>query len=478
MVFTEGEKILTANYNHIHFVGIGGTGMSGIATILLNLGYKVSGSDLKYSETLARLENMGAEVFIGHDESNITGSDLVVISSAIPKTNPEYMGAIKNSIPVMHRADVLSLLMLPKKGIAITGAHGKTTTTSMLSLIMEKNGYNPTVVIGGELNDIGGNATLGKGEYMVAEADESDGSFLKLKPYIAVITNIENDHMDYYKNMDRMTKAFKKFLLNIKDGGFSVLGTDNQNVRKIAEGITSNYFSYGIKYPADYMPQNIQIKGMETNFDLFFKGDFLVNVELHVPGMHNIYNATAALAVANGIGINMKDAADALSCFSGAKRRFQVIGDISGTKIIDDYAHHPTEIMAALNAARSCNPTKIYAIFQPHRYTRTKFLAKEFSEAFEDADEVIITSIYDAGEKAIPGVSAELIYNLLKFKGKKAIYIEDKKDIVDYLIKKLAPGDLAMTIGAGDICDVAYKIVENLRQIYEGGGVRNIPEVN
>jgi len=460
---------LLGNYNRIHFIGIGGTGMSGIAKILMNMGYEVSGSDLKESEALHRLKDTGANVHIGHRASNVAGADLVVLSSAIPGTNPEYVEAIESNIPVVHRADMLSLLMDPKKGIAISGAHGKTTTTSMISLVLEKSGSDPTVIIGGELNDIGGNATLGTGEYLVAEADESDGSFLKLRPFIAVVTNIENDHLDYYKNMENMKQAFKRFIGNVKDGGFAVLGADNENVRDIIKDIDREYYTYGINFEADYMPKNIEIDGLRTVFDIYFRKKLLGTVELHVPGMHNISNATAAVAVADRLGLDFNETVEALKTFRGVQRRFQIIGDINGIKVIDDYGHHPTEIKATLKAARLCNPRKIYAVFQPHRYTRTKILADEFGTAFFDADEVILTRIYSAGENSIPGVSAELICDSIKKNGTKVTYIDEKQDITDFLAHRLQPGDFVMTIGAGDICTVAFSITEKLRDTVEGG---------
>lgn len=467
----EGENNLTAIYNHIHFIGIGGTGMSGIANILINMGYKVSGSDIKVSEALLRLKNEGAEVFIGHDAANISDADLVVVSSAIPSTNPEYIMAVERNIPVMHRADMLSLLMKSKKGIAVTGAHGKTTTTSMISLIMEKNNYNPTVIIGGELNDIGGNSTLGLGEYLVAEADESDGSFMKLFPYVGVVTNIENDHLDYYKNMDTMKESFKKFINNIKNGGFAVFGIDNAYVREIVQDVNKEHYTFGINFPADYMPKNIVMKGLTTNFDLYFKNEFLTKIELHVPGNHNIYNALAAAAVCDRIGIAPRDIADALREFKGVKRRFQIICDINGIKIIDDYAHHPTEIKAVLSAAKLCNPKKLYAIFQPHRYSRTHLLAKDFGKAFDDADEIILSSIYSAGEVPIAGVSSNLILDEIRARGKKAVLIEKKEDIPNYLWKKAKSGDYIVTIGAGDICEVAKLLKNKMTQMSEKGGL-------
>lgn len=471
---SEGENKLTATFECVHFIGIGGTGMSAIANILLNLGYKVSGSDLKVSDGLMRLKQLGARVYLGHDAENVDGADLVVVSSAIPTTNPEYMEAVKNEIPVVHRADMLSLLMKPKKGIAVTGAHGKTTTTSMLSLILNKNNFKPTVIIGGEVNDIGGNATLGTGEYLVAEADESDGSFMKLAPYIGVITNIENDHLDYYKNMERMKASFKKFINNIKDGGFAILGIDNKYVREIAKEMDKKHFTFGIKHEADYMAKNISFNGIMTQFDVYFRDEFLTSVRLNVPGLHNVYNATAAFAVCDKIGIKPEKIAKSLQEFKGVKRRFQVIGNANEVKIIDDYAHHPTEIKAVLKAARLCKPRKIYAIFQPHRYSRTKMLAKDFGKAFSDADEVIVTQIYSAGEMQKDKISDEVIVNELKQNGKKAVFIKNKEDIPDYLAKKVMPGDYVITIGAGDICEVAYKFLDTLERFLQKGGCQQL----
>lgn len=460
---------MLGNCNRIHFIGIGGTGMSGIAKILINMGYEVSGSDLKESEALNRLRDTGAKVHIGHRAANVMGADLVVLSSAIPVTNPEYIEAIESKIPVVHRADILSLLMAPKKGIAISGAHGKTTTTSMISLILERSKLDPTVIIGGELNDIGGNATLGTGDFLVAEADESDGSFLKLNPFIAVVTNIENDHLDYYKNMENMKTAFKRFVGNIKDGGFAVLGIDNANVRNIIKDIDREYYTYGINSAADYMPKNIIMDGLNTFFDVYFREKLLGKVELRVPGMHNISNATAAVAVADRLGLNFEEIAGALKTFRGVQRRFQIIGDENNIKVIDDYGHHPTEIKATLKAAKLCNPRKIYAIFQPHRYTRTKILADEFGKAFFDADEVIVTRIYSAGENPIPGVSSELIFDAIKRNGIPVTYVDEKRDIPGMIINKLLPGDFVLTIGAGDIYTVAFSIADQLRNIVKGG---------
>lgn len=455
--------MLIGNYKRIHFIGIGGTGMSGIAKILLEMGYRVSGSDLKKTEITDRLEEMGAEVFKGHRALNIGDSDLVIVSSAIPPDNPELLEAIRRNIPIMHRADMLSKIMSLKKGIAITGAHGKTTTTSMISLILDRAKFQPTVIIGGELNDIGGNAVWGKGEYLVAEADESDGSFLKLNPKIAVVTNIEDDHLDYYKTMENLIKAFKQFLENLSADSIAVLGIDNENVDKLSKKIKKKYISFAIQKPADFVARNIEFAGVNTFFDVYYKENKLGKLELKVPGLHNINNALAATAVAKQIGISINDIRSVLRDFSGVQRRFQLIGENKNIKVFDDYAHHPTEIKATLAAAKQCNPERIIAVFQPHRYTRTLNLHEEFSDAFTDADILIITDIYSAGEKPITGVTSQLIINSIKREQKRdVIYIPNKDEIVPYLKKTIRPGDFVFTIGAGDIFKVAEQLTEQL----------------
>ncbi|MDK2835883.1 MAG: UDP-N-acetylmuramate--alanine ligase [Thermosediminibacterales bacterium] len=455
--------MLIGNYKRIHFIGIGGTGMSGIAKILLEMGYRVSGSDLKKTEITDRLEEMGAEVFKGHRALNIGDSDLVIVSSAIPPDNPELLEAIRRNIPIMHRADMLGKIMSLKKGIAITGAHGKTTTTSMISLILDRAKFQPTVIIGGELNDIGGNAVWGKGEYLVAEADESDGSFLKLNPKIAVVTNIEDDHLDYYKTMENLIKAFKQFLENLSADSVAVLGIDNENVDKLSKKIKKKYISFAVQKPADFVARNIEFAGGNTFFDVYYKENKLGKLELKVPGLHNINNALAATAVAKQIGISINDIRSVLRDFSGVQRRFQLIGENKNIKVFDDYAHHPTEIKATLAAAKQYNPERIIAVFQPHRYTRTLNLYEEFGDAFADADVLIITDIYSAGEKPITGVTSQLIINSIKQKQKKdVIYIPNKDEIVPYLKKIIRPGDFVFTIGAGDISKVAEQLTEQL----------------
>ncbi|MDK2901515.1 MAG: UDP-N-acetylmuramate--alanine ligase [Thermosediminibacterales bacterium] len=454
---------MIGSYNTIHFIGIGGTGMSGIAKVLFEMGYRITGSDIKESEATKRLKEMGVRIDIGHSYGNVGDADLVVVSTAIPEDNPELTEARDRGIPIVHRADILSKLMDMKKGIAVTGAHGKTTTTSMISLILEKNNFYPTVIIGGELNDIGGNATSGKGDYLVAEADESDGSFLKLNPKIAVVTNIENDHLDYYKSMENLNNAFIRFLMKIPEDGFAVLGIDNSNVADVSNRVNIKKISFGIRNNADYMAENIKFNGLNSSFNVIYKGKDLGKMELSIPGLHNVYNALAAIAVSHQLGLNLKDIKRSLVTFRGVKRRFQIIGDFKGLKIIDDYAHHPTEIKATLEAAKQCTPKRLIAVFQPHRYTRTQNLYEDFGRAFSCADEVVITDIYSAGEKSIPGVSSELIINSLEKNHPLVTYINNKDDIPAYLIDKIRPGDYVITIGAGDIWTVAYSLANKLR---------------
>lgn len=455
------------NYNRIHFIGIGGTGMSGIAKILLEMGYNISGSDLKNSEIIDRLKKMGAQIYIGHKPSNVDDSDLVVVSSAIPEENSELVAARERGIKILHRADVLGLLMKGKRSIAVTGAHGKTTTTSMISLILEKNNFDPTILIGGELNDIGGNATLGKGEYLVTEADESDGSFLKLNPDIAVVTNIENDHLDYYKTMDNLLDAFETFVKKIPADGFAVMGVDNENVSSLIKKISDkNIISFGINTKADYTAGKIEFKGLETFFNVFHRDQKLGEVHLQVPGLHNVYNALASCALGHQMGLTMDEISSSLKDFTGVQRRFQIVGSFDNVKIIDDYGHHPTEIKATLRAARNCRPARIVAVFQPHRYTRTHNLYQEFGDAFIDADVVILTDIYSAGEKPIPGVSAALIKDSIESRtNKEVIFIKNKDNIVDFLTKILQPGDFILTIGAGDVWKVSKDLVNKLNRM-------------
>ena len=451
----------------IHFVGIGGAGMSAIAKVLLELGYPVSGSDLHLSETTKRLENMGARIFLGHHDENIDHQvGTVVVSSAIPKHNKEVVKAKILDIPVIQRAQMLAALMNRQKGIAVAGAHGKTTTSSMISLVFEKNEMDPTVIVGGELNDIGGNAKLGQGEYLVAEADESDGSFLKLHPHITVVTNIEDDHLDFYGTRENIISAFQEFILETDPEGFTVLCLDDP----VSQGLLpllqtkKRVITYGFRTDADFNARDVRLNGLLTKAAIYNKDILLGELNLSIPGRHNVLNALAAIAVSINCGLSFPAIADSLQTFRGVMRRFQDIGECSGVHIFDDYAHHPTELKATLAAARTLNYERIVAVFQPHRYTRTHLLAREFGEAFRDADILILDEIYAAGESPIPGVSTGLIVEEIRRQtGQPVEYIPDRAEIEDRLLGIIQPGDLLITLGAGNICSVGTDLLQRLK---------------
>ena len=450
----------------IHFVGIGGTGMSAIAKVLLELGYPVSGSDLHLSETTKRLENMGARIFLGHHDENLDHQvGTVVVSSAIPKDNNEVVKAQVLDIPVIQRAQMLAMLMNRQKGIAVAGAHGKTTTSSMISLVFEKNEMDPTVVVGGELNDIGGNAKLGQGEYLVAEADESDGSFLKLYPYISVVTNIEDDHLDYYGTRENIIKAFQEFIFQTDPKGFTVLCLDDPVSKEMLPLIQSEkkVITYGFTSDADIYARDVRLNGLYTKAAVYNRDMLLGELRLSIPGKHNILNALATVAVSINCGLSFSAIANSLQPFRGVQRRFQDIGECSGIHIVDDYAHHPTELKATLAAAKTLNPERIVAVFQPHRYTRTHLLAHEFGMAFCDADILIIDEIYAAGETPIPGVNTGLIVEEIKKQsGQPVEYIVGKAEIEERLFGLIKPGDLVITLGAGNIWAVGTDLLQRL----------------
>nr|WP_040763018.1 UDP-N-acetylmuramate--L-alanine ligase [Sporomusa ovata] len=450
----------------MHFVGIGGSGMSSIAKVLLEMGYIVSGSDAQESAVTTKLAQAGARVHIGHSYENIGDTQAVVVSTAIPETNPEVKAARDKEIPVYHRADVLAFLMSKRQGIAVAGAHGKTTTTSMIALMLERAGIDPTIVIGGELESIGGSAKLGHGPYLVAEADESDASFLKFSPQIAIVTNIENDHMDYYKTMDNILRTFDKFLHKIAPAeGVAILCFDNSHVRNIAAKLERRYISYALEHEADVIARNIKSDGPVSTFDVYYHGNLLGTAKICVPGIHNVSNALAAVAVGIYAGLSFAQIVEGLGLFQGAKRRFQTKGRVNGIWVVDDYAHHPTEISTTLLGARQTEPKRLICVFQPHRYTRTNFLQKEFGAAFLQADLLILTDIYSAGEQPIPGVSGETIKNEIEQQtNQRVTYVPDKGKIARYLFEIVEPGDLVMTMGAGNIYQVGEELVEKLTQ--------------
>ena len=443
--------------------------MSAIAKVMLEMGYFVSGSDLIQQELTEKLMAKGAQVFIGHEREHVKGADLVVYSSALSKDNVERVAAEELNIPVIHRSQMLARLMDAKKGIAVAGAHGKTTTSSMIALVMEQCGTDPTYIIGGEILNVGSNAKAGKGDYVVAEADESDGSFLHYKPSIAVVTNIEADHLENYDgDFNKLKQAYGQFLSQIKTGGKAVVCGDDPHIQQMLPAITSSVITYGIDNQADFTAQNIQIGDRRTVFDVVGRGQYLGKLELTVPGKHNVYNALATLIVCKEAGLAFPQIAETIKEFRGAKRRFQVLGDIQDMLVIDDYAHHPTEIIATISAAKATGK-RIIAVFQPQRYTRTYFLFEQFSHAFSEADEVIIPDIYSpAGEKQIEGISSAKLVELIRVNSNVNVrYIPTKEAILDYLIGHVQSGDLVLTMGAGDIWKTAYGLAKFLKEKYQ-----------
>ena len=450
--------------SNVHFIGIGGAGMSGLAKILIQKGIKVSGSDLSQSKYVERLVQIGAQIKIGHHEDNVPDfCDLVVISSAIPLTNPELQKAKDIGIRIIKRGELLGELMRLQRGISVSGAHGKTTTSSMIALILEDAGYDPTIVIGGELYNLCSNAKLGKGEYLVAEGDESDGSFLELFSEIAIVTNIEDDHLDHYGSMDGIIDAFQQYINQILEGGTAFICIDDDIARKLEKPENRNFKYYGLKDNDDFVAKNLVFKDTGSLSDIYYRQEFLGELELTITGKHNMLNALGALGVAMEAGVSFQEATRALKKFKGVERRFQLLGCEGNIKVIDDYAHHPTEIRATLQAARQTHKGRIVAVFQPHRYSRTKQLYHEFGGSFSDADFVVITDIYASGEQPIPGISGELIFQEAKkmFPEKQIIY-KRYDDLADYLRETVQSGDLVITLGAGDIWKKGKELIDIL----------------
>ena len=454
---------LKRKIQHIHFVGIGGIGMSGIAEVLHNLGYHISGSDLKETEVTRRLHTLGCEISYGHRKENVKEADVVVVSSAIRNGNPEVEVAEQRLIPVIPRAEMLAELMRMKYGVAIAGTHGKTTTTSLIATVLAAGGLDPTVVIGGRLNSIGSNARLGQGEYLVAEADESDGSFLKLMPTIAVVTNIDPEHLDYYHGIEEIKETFLGFLDKIPFYGLAVLCLDHPNIQSLIPRLKKRFTTYGLTTQADFQAKEIVFEGLSTSFDVIHHQQEIGRLKIRMPGLHNVYNSLATLATAFELDVPFKTVQETLCDFSGIQRRFQIKGEKKGILIVDDYGHHPVEIMATLKAARSGWERRIVAVFQPHRYTRTQALFHEFLTAFNDANILILTDIYPAGEDRIEGVGAKaLVEGIREYGHKDVTYIPDKKEIVDHLLRIVTRGDLVITLGAGDIWQVCDELVRRL----------------
>jgi len=449
----------------IYFVGIGGIGMSGIAEVLLNLGYTISGSDLSRSDITERLTSLGANISYSHDAANLGNVDVVVTSTAIRPDNPEVVEAHKRNIPVIPRAEMLAELLKMKISVAVSGTHGKTTTTSMVSTVLAHGGLDPTMVIGGKLASIGSNARLGDGDVIVAEADESDKSFLKLCPYIAVITNIELEHLDHFSGIDEIKEAFVEFANLVPFYGVTILCLDDDNVKEILPRIKRRFITYGLSEDADYRAADISFEGSGSRFSLFYKNNFLGFISLNVPGSYNICNALAAIAVARELEMEFSAIFDGIGSFSGVQRRLEIKGERRGVTVVDDYGHHPTEITATLKAARQVwTGRRIIVVFQPHRYTRTRGLFNEFLGAFDDADVLIVTDIYAASEQPIEGVTAENLYRGIVDRGHAhATYLSRFEDIVAHLSEITKPGDVVMTVGAGTVWKIGEQFIATHR---------------
>lgn len=458
-----------AKIQRIHFVGIGGIGMSGIAEVLLNLGYKVSGSDLKLSPVTERLAAIGATTFEGHSAQNVAGAEVVVTSSAIQPDNVEVIAARAQHIPVIRRAEMLAELMRLKYGIAVAGMHGKTTTTSMVASVLAAAGCDPTVVVGGRVDAMGSNARLGKSHYLVAEADESDRTFLRLSPILAVVTNIDREHLDCYRDMHDVQQTFLEFMDRLPFYGMVVACNDNDELRRLLSAVRRRTMTYGTRGDSDFHISDVRCDGIRegslvlSRFTVNYRGRDLGEFHLRVPGKHNVLNATAAIAVGIGLDVPVEAIRLGLEQFNGVDRRFQVKGRADGVTVIDDYGHHPTEIRATLAAARQCRFCRIHVIFQPHRYTRTQLLLEEFATAFRDADSVIVLDIYAAGEHPIPGVTGEVLArHIVEAGGPKALYLKSFSDALTATVETARPGEMVLTLGAGNVSQLGPQLLEAL----------------
>ncbi len=455
-------------YRIIHFVGIGGIGMSGIAEVLHNLGYEVTGSDIKDSDTTNRLHSLGIKIYIGHKAENVDDAHVVVISSAVSKDNPEVVAAKEKSIPVIPRAEMLAELARMKYGVLIAGAHGKTTTTSLISTVLAHGGLDPTVVIGGRLIATGSNARLGQGDFLIAEADESDGSFLKLSPTIAVVTNIDREHMDFFKTMDSLREAFLSFMNKVPFYGVSIVCIENEELRRLVPSVHRRCITYGLSPDADVYATDIKKGFMSVSFWVTYRGKNIGNFSLPVPGLHNVLNSLATIAVGMELKMEAGLIKEALEKFSGIQRRFELKGEEDGIKIFDDYGHHPTEVKATLRAAREgllkTQGQKLFVIFQPHRYTRTRDLIDEFAPCFVDADVLYLMDIYPAGEKPIDGVNSKVFFDNIKKTGHADVsHFSDREKLFENILLRLKPGDIVFTLGAGDVWKVGEEILKRLR---------------
>src|SRR3989441_1082350 len=451
-------------YQQIHFVGIGGAGMSGIAEILLNLGYRVTGSDQRRNEVVERLEQLGAKVFVGHAPSHIEGAHVVVYSSAVSRENIEVQVARQRQIPTIPRAEMLAEMMRLKYGIAVGGTHGKTTTTSMIGAVLAEGRYDPTIVVGGRVTNLGSNARLGQGDYLVAEADESDGSFLKLAPTIAVVTTVDAEHLDHYGTLEAIREAFVQFVNKVPFYGSAVLCLDQPNIPPLIPRIEKRIISYGLESGAHLLARRLRPSGLTSPLEGYQRESLLGGVTLQIPGRHNVLNALAAIGVGLDLEIPFATIQRALAGFSGVQRRFQILGRARDVTVVDDYGHHPAEIRATLAAAKAGFDCRVVTVFQPHRYTRTMHLRQEFLTAFNLADVLIVMDIYAAGDPAIPGVSGRDLADGIRSHGHRDVtYLgSDRTRIVEHLAEVVRRGDLVITLGAGDVSQLGPELLKRL----------------
>ncbi len=449
----------------IHFVGIGGIGMSGIAEVLLNLGYQVSGSDLKPSEITERLERLGGRVDVGHRREHVEGADVVVASSAVRRDNPEVAAARAKGVPVIPRAEMLAELMRLKTGIAVAGSHGKTTTTSMVAHVLAAAGLDPTAVVGGRLNNLGSNAKLGKSEWMVVEADESDGSFLRLTPTLAIVTNVDPEHLDHYGDAERLRLAFLEFINRVPFYGLAVLCLDHPVVQGLLPQVEKRHVTYGFAPQADYRAEKIELAGFRSTFQAYRRQEALGAFELSMVGGHNVQNALAALAVADELAIPLEVTREALAAFRGVDRRFTVRGEAAGVTVVDDYGHHPAEVRATLAGARAAFGRRLVVCFQPHRYTRTRDLLEEFATAFNDADALVAMEVYAAGEEPIAGVGGAALAEAVRSHGHRDVaFVPDRAAAAAAMLERLRSGDIALTLGAGDVTKLGPELLAALEK--------------
>jgi UDP-N-acetylmuramate--alanine ligase len=443
----------------VHFIGVGGIGMSGLAEILRSMDFEVSGSDLREGENINRLVRMGVKFHVGHEASHVLGADVVVYSSAIAKDNPEFQGALKAGIPSITRGEMLAELMRMKYAVAIAGSHGKTTTTSLVATVLRAAGLDPTVVVGGRMASLGSNARLGAGDLLVAEADESDGSFLRLSPTIAAITNVDPEHLDFYGNIEALKQAFVQFAERVPFYGLSVLCLDHPNVRDLLPQINRRYVTYGESRQADYVADALVFRGLETSFQVHHQGNSLGEFVVRMPGQHNVLNCLAVIAISDELAVPLDVVKEALATFRGVARRFSVVAEPRGVALVDDYGHHPVEVRVTLNAARHAYDRRVLVAFQPHRYTRTQALFQDFARAFDQADDVYVTDIYAAGERPIAGISGEALAEAIRKHGHRSVqYVADRDDLAARLAQAAQQGDVVVALGAGDINRVLGRV--------------------